>query len=437
MTSPFRDPARAALAAAYVVAGGLAFAWFASLGLFARGGRGERIGERLGRWPRPPRRDRPWLWIHAASLGEVRVATALAAELAPALAADVVVTTQTATGRAQALQWAHRLTAARSPWRASAAALPLDFGPAITRALRGRGSPLVFIAVETEIWPRLLAVLRSRQVPTAVANARLAPDAVARYGPLRRLIGPAVAGIDAVLARSPEDAERWLALGARPQAVRILGDIKFDLAAGSQVPATQDEAAPRKPQVVAASTHEGEEETVLAAFAELRKTQDVRLVLVPRHPERALEVAGKAKAAGFRVSGEGGAGGDADVIVVGRVGALAEIYAESRACFVGGSLVRGPGGHNLLEPLVAGCPLATGPHLANVSAQADLARESGALGVVADARSLAEHWKRVLAVPASCDEAIERARAEIRARRGALGRARDAIVDLAGGGSGA
>lgn len=384
--------------------------------------RRRRLREKLGLWDGPP--SGPWIWIHGASVGE----TAMAVALAEALAARVpgmrlVVSSTTATGRA--------VSALNGT--VESRCFPIDWAPLVTRLMRS-GPPRLFVAVETEIWPATLAVLEAAGSPVAFVNARLSDLSFARYRRLRPWLAPLLGKTAAVCARDEESASRWRELGARKEAVVVPGDLKFDL-----VP-TGGEAVGRlglatevgREVVVAASTHAGEEEVVLEAFAAvLAARPGLRLVLAPRHPERASAVLGLARRAGRRAAAwSEGWGGDIEVVVVDRMGLLAEAYAASAAAFVGGSLVEGPGGHNLLEPVMAGCPVSAGPRLGNVPEQAEVLRSCAALRVVPDAWGLSRFWLEVLDNPAEFARSSGVAREAVEARRGALGRTVETLLPL-------
>jgi 3-deoxy-D-manno-octulosonic-acid transferase len=223
-----------------------------------------------------------------------------------------------------------------------------------------------------------------------------------------------------------------------------MGNIKYDLA----IPEEEDTVeplfprAPGRPTLLGASTHEGEEAIVLEAFVQVRKPVAAsRLVIAPRHVERAAAIVAMVRAKGLvaRAWSELEQAGRTeawplaiDVVVLDRFGLLRRAYAGATACFVGGSAVKGPGGHNLLEAAAAGCPMAAGSHLGNVEDQADLLRRVGALRVTDDASALAGFWIEVIAIPEHFLELVADARAVVPGRRGALERNVAALVPLLG-----
>ena len=231
----------------------------------------ERLGGAAGR----PGHGR--VWIHAVSLGETRAAQPLVDALrAQRPGVQLLLTTSTATGR--------EAGAALLREGDVQAWLPFDTPGAVRRFLR-RHRPAVGVLMETEVWPNLLAAALEAEVPMVLANARLSEKSLAKGQRLRALIGPAAASLTRVLAQTDADARRLRAIGART--VQVMGNLKFDVSPNPKLVARGLEwrRALRCPVVLAASTREGEEEPLLAAWAQLPRPRPL-LVLVPRHPQR-------------------------------------------------------------------------------------------------------------------------------------------------------
>lgn len=424
-----------AMRAAYVAAGALV-AVAAAVRRTVSGPEGaERAAQRTGRWPRRATSG-PWVWIHAASVGEADLAVALARALAarrPDL--GLVVSSTTVTGRARAAS--EPLVESRY--------FPIDFAAFVRRIVEA-DRPRLFVAVETEIWPEAWRVLGEAGVPIAVANARLSDRSLPRYRALAPLLGPLLAETAIVCARDAESARRWCSIGVPETAIEVAGNLKFDLAVAGQQRGIQALFAvdPACALLLAASTHEGEDALVLDAFLEVRgQTGGPVLLLAPRHPPRAQAVADLARRRGLTTRcwselGDEGAGASrpwprgADVVVLDRLGLLDRAYRAASAAFVGGSAVAGPGGHNLLEAVAAGCPVAAGPFLGNVEDQAELLRETAALGEVRDGKELANFWLQVLADPEKQRKQSAAAAAGLHARTGALERTVSALLPLLG-----
>lgn len=376
----------------------------------------QRIAERFGYGPAI---DGPSpLWIHAVSVGEVQAASPLVAHLRrrhPEL--PVLVTTTTPTGAEQV----RRLFGEEVVHRY----LPYDLPAAVDRFLDA-ARPRLGLVMETEIWPNLFRCCRVRGVPLLMANARLSRRSHDRYARVRRLVAETLADVTGIAAQTEADRDRFVALGAPPERVRVCGNTKFDL----EVPASVREQAEavraqwgvQRPVLLAASTHAGEESVVLEAFAQVRtRFPDALLVLVPRHPERFDEVAALVGQRGLpfvrRSSGQG-VGGAIPVYLVDTMGELQLLYGTADVAFIGGSLVPA-GGHNPLEAAALGVPCLFGPHMENAEHVRDLLLEAGAAETVASARGLASRVIDWFGDPAERNRRGEQGAAVVAANRGA------------------
>jgi 3-deoxy-D-manno-octulosonic-acid transferase len=188
------------------------------------------------------------------------------------------------------------------------------------------------------------------------------------------------------------------------------------------------------PLWVAGSTMSGEDELVLRAFAEARAAApDLRLLVAPRHPERAADVVSLAERAGHRVARRSRRGASAwgagDVLVLDTMGELAQAYPFATIVFVGGSLVP-TGGHNVLEPALAGRAVIVGPHMENFQEIADEFRDAGALVQIAEAAALGPAVRRLLADPQERERLGARAQALVEGNRGALRATVEALAEL-------
>lgn len=370
---------------------------------------------------------RDCLWVHAVSVGEVNAAMPLVAALrARHPGRDVLVTTTTPTGSARV----------RALWGDAVrhVYLPYDLPGAMQNFL-DHFRPRLALVMETELWPNLFAELERRGVPLLIANARLSKRSLKSYRPIAPLVRHAVATVDIVAAQSEADALRYRRLGARADAVRVTGNLKFDqeLAEGleEQGKAWRDLWGNSRPVWIAASTHPDEEEAVIRAHqAVLARRPDALLLWAPRHPERFAPVAQSATRAGLQVRSRREHGlpdAQAQVFVVDTLGELMAFYAAADVAFVGGSLQE-VGGHNLLEPAALGVPALVGPHTFNFQEITALLLEAGAVRRIADAAGLAAgvlHWFDDPGDRLRCGES---GRTRMAAERGALARTL-ALVD--------
>ncbi|MGH8280382.1 MAG: lipid IV(A) 3-deoxy-D-manno-octulosonic acid transferase [Gammaproteobacteria bacterium] len=394
------------------------FSWFMWRSL-RQTGHADHWGERFGSSPYLPPKEA--LWVHAASVGEVRAAAPLVNALHQRNPQrPIIVTCFTATGRAQAQRtFAGRVVVTQ---------LPYDLGFCVRRWL-GSVQPRLGIILETEIWPNLLHACGRARLPVLVVSARMSSRSLRRYRRSRGLMRRALAGVRIIAAQTAADAECFQQIGVPAARLQVAGNLKFDVEFTASLAA---EGAALRTRlfgectvIVAGSTHEHEERQVLEAFRALLATQPkCVLVLAPRHPERAPAVAALALALGFTVIRR--SAGEAvmragSVLLLDSLGELTRFYAAGDIAFVGGSLVP-IGGHNLLEPAALGLPVISGPQLANVSDIATLLKDAGGLTVVSDASVLARAFTW-LAADSGTRRRIGQAAAQIvSANRGTLGR---------------
>jgi 3-deoxy-D-manno-octulosonic-acid transferase len=384
------------------------------------------------------------LWVHAASVGELNAARPLIGRLLARRQSDggsgIVLTTLTPTAAAQALAHYRDRPGIRT------LLAPLD-RPADVRAWLDGTRPARLLLIETELWPELLTACRQRQIPVAMANARLSARTVRSYRRFAGLFRPLIAGIKPIACQTRTDAERFARLGARSEAIHVTGNVKFDPAPvaplRAEVAATL-EAFEGRPSWVAGSTHRGEESVIAKAHRSvLAKHPEALLVVVPRHPERADEAEEALREAGLeavRLSRlESGTMESSHsrsekkgvaALVVDRLGLLSALYERADANFVGGSLVEGIGGHNLIEAALAGHPVLTGPFTDDQSEAAAGLEAVDGLARVQDEHELAAAITDILAADRGTGrfEAMPRNAAEfLAAQRGALDRTMDVL----------
>jgi len=387
---------------------------------------------RLGRVPaglRAAVAGRDVIWVHAVSVGEVLAATQLIREFKAALPGWVVaVSTTTETGQRLA---AERLTGSPVFY------LPLDFRFAVRRYLRVL-RPRMLVLMESELWPRLIVECAKSGVPVVVVNARISDRSFPRYMWLRRLWRPFLERISLFLAQSKETAERLVKIGAPAERVKVMGNLKYDVRAGSEsaLRAMLRERLPVGGRVVVCgSTLEGEEQVLLEAWpAVLAAEPNAVMVLAPRHPDRfaavAVIIAGSGyeliRASEFRTQPASAAAGS--VFLLDTIGDLASMYGIAAVAFVGGSLVA-KGGHNPLEPAQFAVPVVMGPSFENFREVVESMREMDAIRIIAP-EMLAGTLIALLRDQEDAKALGERGRAAFEAQAGATARTVQALTAL-------
>lgn len=322
--------------------------------------------------------SRPLVWIHAVSLGEVVAVTPLVKALhARHPEFRYIVTTVTETGREAVEQ---RLDGVAEHWYA-----PLDFSWAVAGMIK-RLQPVLYVFVETELWPNILWALHEHNVPSVLVNGRLSSRSFQRQDiPLiRSFYRSVLQTLTLCLMQTERDRQRIVALGAKPDCAHVTGNIKFD----QPVPDVQSDTSLRRSLglaaneqlILAGSTHQGEEELLVSAYQKIVQTYpNAVLMLAPRHIERVDRVEAMLREAKFVVQRKSQIGESLSgprVVILDTRGELARAYREAVVAYVGGTLVP-VGGHNLLEPAVWGTPVMFGPYTDHCAEIAMLLSKAG------------------------------------------------------------
>ena len=395
---------------------------FAPFLLLTRHGRG--LGERLCFFPQSVRALHKPLWVHAASVGEVLAAEPLIREIRRHEPdAQVLLTTTTISGRE---------TARTRSGATAVMLLPLDVTFLIRRVL-SQVSPRALLVVETEIWPALFRGAAKHRVPIAVVSGRLSERAAARYDWIRPLLKPALRVVRIFTMQTQGDADRIIALGAPPERVSITGSLKSSRAAADKVETPRWLGSDRT-IFIAASTHDDEEQLVLDACKSLWKEPgNLLLLIAPRRPERFNEVArllfSRTLQCERRSERRGAISSDTRVVLLDTLGELPDCLPSAVAVFVGGT-VAPVGGHNILEPALAGKPVAFGPHTENVAEAAAALLAADAAILVNSSADLETEWRHFLRDRNAAVEKGKRAREVTEKQTGVMVRVWEMIKPL-------
>ena len=280
---------------------------------------------------------------------------------------------------------------------------PLDFSWAVAGMVR-RLRPMLYLFVETEIWPNLLWTLRKQNVPSVLVNGRLSSRSFGRQDlpMIRSFYRSVLQTLTLCLMQTDRDGDRLVALGADPTRVHVTGNIKFD----QPLPDVRSDESLRRnfgideheQLILAGSTHPGEEELLVSAYRQIVKSYpSTVLMLAPRHVERAERLEATIREAGLAVQRRSRLREKQSgprVVVLDTRGELSRAYREAVVAFVGGTLVS-VGGHNLLEPAVWGTPVMFGPHTDHCTEVATLLFQAGGgrrVTGVADLVASLEEW---------------------------------------------
>jgi len=372
---------------------------------------------------------RPCVWIHAVSVGEVNAARRLI-ELMESHHPDWDIRVSTITNTGQRL--ARELFGDIRCFY-----FPLDFSFAVKRALR-RVRPDAIVLVELELWPNFLRAARKAGIPVIVVNGRMRAEKVSRYRRARFLFSPAMRPENGNLfcVQNETYRDRFERAGVPAETIRVTGNMKYDALRTETDPekvAALREAlgiGPAEPVWAAGCTWPGEEDICLRVHSILREQEPaLRLVIAPRHIERAAEVERAVRASGYRPrrrTAPNDLSGPEIVPILDTVGELGYLYSLASFAFVGKSLTAA-GGHNVLEASALGATPVFGPRTENFEAEVRLLIQADAAEEVNDEGELAQALQKLLRYPELCRSRVERGRKAIEGARGAAERNLDAI----------
>ncbi len=382
----------------------------------------QRKAERFGFFNLPPS-TKPVIWVHSVSMGETIASGPLVKQLQKIYPDHrILITTMTPTGSAQ-VQKIHGDSVDH-------VYASYDLPGAIKRFL-DKVKPVMAIVIDTELWPNTIAACHKRRIPVLIVNARLSERSARGYGRFSLLTRPMLEQIDMVAAQNDETARRFLELGLPEKQLSNTGSIKFDLDVSPEVIAAGKALREKWQQgmgsdiriFVAASTHEGEDQQILDAFKTiLRDAPEMRLLLVPRHPERfdsVHQLIHDNQLSVVRHSLGTQPQETPRVILGDTMGEMMKLFAASDIAYVGGSLVP-TGGHNMLEPAALNLPVLSGPHVFNFEEISDSLVKAGGLKIVNNSEELAQETIRLVQNKNEYEVMSHHAGEFVRDNRGAL-----------------
>lgn len=377
----------------------------------------QRWSERFGFLPKNIPQN--CLWVHSVSVGETIAAVPLVKgfqKLHPDV--PVVITTMTINGAKQVVSsFGQSVTHVYVPY---------DLPDAVNRFI-DRVRPKMLLIIETELWPNLLHICAQRKIPIFLANARLSERSAKRYAQFKTLVSLMMKNITQAAVQTQIEAQRFISLGLPVERIQVTGTVKFDVVVSDEImqkgKQLREQIGADRSVWIAASTHQGEEEIILEAFKLIKqKYPHLLLILVPRHPERAKDVATLCQNANFQIvlfTEQKAITNAVDIYLTDTIGQLMMQYVAADIAFVGGSL-NTTGGHNVLEPAVLGKPVITGPQMFNFVESTQLLKQAGALWQINDATELAGKVIELLQDPAQREQAGKAGQQVIEKNRGAV-----------------
>ena len=404
-----------------------------------RGGYRARMGDRFGKYTQdviekiPAEKEKSLVWIHAVSVGEVFVAAQMMNELRkkdPSI--RFLFSTTSSTGWKQAEKYVGDDDILIYN--------PLDFPLYVKRAV-DTFNPRAVILTESELWPNFIRQLNKRGVPLFLINARVSDRSAPRYKKMRWFFGDVLRSFTRIFAQSKWDSDRLVAAGADNGNVKVTGSFKFDVAKRNE--SKEEEVAKwvspdgeKSRIVLGGSTWPGEDEVLLRIFSKLEsKYQDVKLVIVPRHFEKADAVEKNICDAGFdcvrRSRTEQIDTGKKKVYLADTTGEMMGFYGISSVAFVGKSLCE-HGSQNMIEPCLCGVATLVGPNTENFRPVMSDLLSARAIVQVKDEEELLENIESLFADQEKRLQLGERARNAVLERCGVVGRCAEEILEVVG-----
>ncbi len=376
---------------------------------------------------------KPCVWLHAVSVGEVNLLAPLLKRIEQERPGwQCVISTTTMTGMALAKKKYPKNTVFYCP---------LDFTWAVKNAVR-RIRPDVLVLAELELWPNLIRAARRHGARVAVINGRLGARSFRGYRRIRFFIARLLRQIDLIAVQDETYAERFRALGARPESVHVTGSMKYDGApTDRRNAATQRLAAlagflPDDVVLLAGSTQEPEEAMAIDTFRRLsERWPELRLIVVPRHPDRFEAVAKLLETSGIawqrRTALHCESAGDERVLLVDVVGELGAWWGTAQIAFVGGSM-GSRGGQNMIEPAAYGAAVSFGPNTWNFTDIVSAMLDREAAVVVRNAEEFSAFVRRCLEQPDDAGALGKRAQSFVQSQLGATARTLELLTELTG-----
>lgn len=353
-----------------------------------------RVNERLG-IPSASRKKGTLIWFHSASIGETLLVLSLIEKVSKIFPnQNILLTTHTvSSGKMVKSQLTENVVHQY---------LPYDLSPCVRRFLK-HWQPSVGILVESEFWPVLISEANYQKIPLLVINGKMTRKSFHRWKRLPKFTQALFNKINLFLVQSPEIKSRLSELGVNPDKQVVTGQLKQESKPLSHDPedfSNLNEYFQNKQVWVAASTHEGEEGIIAEAHVRLSSNtgNNIQLILVPRYPERGMEIAELLNSYGLNsvLRSKGELPGKPDTVYIAdTMGELGLWYRLAKVSFIGGSLVH-RGGHNPYEPALLGCPIIHGKYYENFSVEYEQLEEQGGSQMVTNSKELARAIERAL-----------------------------------------
>ena len=359
------------------------------------------------------------IWFHAVSLGEVIASEKIIKKLLESN--DIVLSVTTPTGLRQAKKiYKDKISIIYAPW---------DFWFFISGVFRSY-NPKALIIFETEIWPSMISYSRNKNIPVILCNGRLSDNSLKNYMIFKNFFKKILNKFELIFAQTNNHKENFKSLIGSDEIIEICGSVKFDI------------DTKEKPQnhvsnysfFLASSTHPGEDEIILNAFTKLKESfGDLKLIIVPRHPERANSIKSlfsnqnvKAKI----LSDTDQINGEDEIVIFNAIGHLNKLYSIANLAFVGGSMFKETGGHNIIEPAANMCPFIFGPYIYNFEDISQMFLSENACIQISNEDELYTAAKKILSSSEFSSQLVSNAISVVKSNKGSVDKQSSAIIQI-------
>lgn len=359
------------------------------------------------------------IWFHAVSLGEVIASEKIIKKLLESN--DIVLSVTTPTGLRQAKKiYKDKISIIYAPW---------DFWFFISGVFRSY-KPKALIIFETEIWPSMISYSRNKNIPVILCNGRLSDNSLKNYMIFKNFFKKILNKFELIFAQTNNHKENFKSLIGSDEIIEICGSVKFDID-------TKEEPQNHVSNYsffLASSTHPGEDEIILNAFTKLKESfGDLKLIIVPRHPERANSIKSlfsnqnvKAKI----LSDTDQINGEDEIVIFNAIGHLNKLYSIANLAFVGGSMFKETGGHNIIEPAANMCPFIFGPYIYNFEDISQMFLSENACIQISNEDELYTAAKKILSSSEFSSQLVSNAISVVKSNKGSVDKQSSAIIQI-------
>ena len=359
------------------------------------------------------------IWFHAVSLGEVIASEKIIKKLLESN--DIVLSVTTPTGLRQAKKiYKDKISIIYAPW---------DFWFFISGVFRSY-KPKALIIFETEIWPSMISYSRNKNIPVILCNGRLSDNSLKNYMIFKDFFKKILNKFELIFVQTKNHKENFKSLIGSDEIIEICGSVKFDID-------TKEEPQNHVSNYsffLASSTHPGEDEIILNAFTKLKESfGDLKLIIVPRHPERANSIKSlfsnqnvKAKI----LSDTDQINGEDEIVIFNAIGHLNKLYSIANLAFVGGSMFKETGGHNIIEPAANMCPFIFGPYIYNFEDISQMFLSENACIQISNEDELYTAAKKILSSSEFSSQLVSNAISVVKSNKGSVDKQSSAIIRI-------